>query len=64
MNPTTAPALEIPAPPASEVAVIYVSAASVSLIIGNRGAEQPLEHMDRPLPLARDIFRGGSISRG
>ena len=31
--------------------------------IGNRGADQPLEHMDRPLPLARDIFRGGSISR-
>ncbi len=61
---TPAPAIpETPTPPATEMAVIYVSAASVSLIIGDRGAESPLEHMDRPLPLARDIFRGGSISR-
>lgn len=48
---------------AAELAVIYVSAASISIIIGDRGSAAPLEHMDRPLPLARDIFRGGSISR-
>ncbi|MBX7207876.1 MAG: HD domain-containing protein [Verrucomicrobiaceae bacterium] len=65
MNPAAAPVQEISPPPAtaSEVAVIYVSAASVSLLIGNRGVDEPLEHLDRPLPLARDIFRGGSISR-
>ncbi|MBL9132247.1 MAG: HD domain-containing protein [Verrucomicrobiaceae bacterium] len=54
-------------PPAPEHAVIYVGAASVSMVIGLRGAErlqrEDVEHLDRPLPLARDIFRGGSITR-
>lgn len=50
----------------SEHAVLYVGAASVSLIIGSRsksGGFTLLEHLDRPLPLARDIFRAGAISR-
>ncbi len=34
------------------------------MIIGQRGAaREQLEHLDRPLPLARDIFRNGSITR-
>lgn len=51
------------AAPVTEVAVIYVGAASISMIIGAKGAETPIEHLDKPLPVARDIFRGGSISR-
>lgn len=53
------------APPA-EHAVLYVGAASISLIVGTRSAAGDfslLEHLDRPLPLARDIFRGGVIAR-
>ncbi len=54
-----------PTPPlmATEVAVIYVGAASVSMIIGERGERERPEHFDKPLPLARDIFRDGTISR-
>ncbi|MBK8035663.1 MAG: HD domain-containing protein [Verrucomicrobiaceae bacterium] len=61
------PAPKTAATPAPEHAVIYVGAASVSMIIGLRGAErlqrEDVEHLDRPLPLARDIFRSGSITR-
>lgn len=52
--------------PSSEQAVIYFGAASVSLMIGSYSSSQEftlLEHLDRPLPLARDIFRAGVISR-
>ena len=56
-----------PAALSPEHAVIYVGAASVSMIISQRGAERgqftPVEHLDRPLPLARDTFRNGSITR-
>lgn len=50
-----------------EVALIYVGAASVALVIADRGADgqiTALEHLDKPLPVARDIFRTGSIARG
>lgn len=57
-----------PLVPAPEHAVIYVGAASVAMLIGVRNEDgaalRPIEHLDRPLPLARDIFRGGSITRG
>lgn len=49
-----------------ETALIYMGAASISLIIGDRAADgtiTPLEHLDKPLPTARDIFRTGTISR-
>src|ERR1700760_3031372 len=48
-------------------AVIHIGATSVSLLIGARDGEkgyQKLEYLDKPLPLARDIFRTGSVSRG
>lgn len=54
---------EIPVPLATESAVIYVSATSISLLISEKSSPAPLEHMDRPLPLARDIFRSGFIAR-
>jgi exopolyphosphatase/guanosine-5'-triphosphate,3'-diphosphate pyrophosphatase len=61
-DPSSPPALLSP-----EHAVIYVGAASVSMIISQRGADRgqftPVEHLDRPLPLARDTFRNGSITR-
>ncbi len=50
-----------------EEAVIYVGATSVAMLIGARGRGETLEqveYLDRPLPLARDIFRTGAISRG
>jgi exopolyphosphatase/guanosine-5'-triphosphate,3'-diphosphate pyrophosphatase len=50
----------------SEHAIIYVGAASLSLIIGSRdetGTLTLLEHLDKPLPIARDIFRLGTITR-
>lgn len=49
-----------------ETALIYMGAASISLIIGDRAADgtiTPLEHLDKPLPAARDIFRTGTVSR-
>ena len=62
------PAPKITPTPAPEHAVIYVGAASVAMLIGVRNEDgaalRPIEHLDRPLPLARDIFRGGSITRG
>ena len=61
MNPPT-PATDISAS-GKEEAVIYVGAASVSLIISERSSPIALEHLDRPLSLARDIFRGGSVAR-
>ncbi|OYW69192.1 MAG: hypothetical protein B7Z21_01655, partial [Verrucomicrobiales bacterium 32-60-5] len=52
--------------PPPEHAVIYVGAASVSLVIGrkdDKGQFISIESLDRPLPVARDIFRARSISR-
>lgn len=49
-----------------EQAVIYVGAASLSMVIGTRSSGAgftEVEHMDRPLPLARDIFRTGTVTR-
>lgn len=60
----TAMAQAIAPPP--EHAVIYVGAASVSLVIGRKdesGQFLRVESLDRPLPLARDIFRTNSITR-
>lgn len=54
------------APVSPEHAIIYVGAASLSMIIGARGeagVATLLEHLDKPLPLARDIFRTGTITR-
>lgn len=57
---------DISAQPSSEQAVIYVGAASLSMVIGSRvsgAAFKEVEHLDRPLPLARDIFRTGTVTR-
>ncbi len=67
-SPAPAPGGGAPPPAAPlDEAVIYVGPTSVSLLIGNRGkgdAFEPVDYLDRPLPLARDIFRTGAISRG
>ncbi len=50
-----------------EEAVIYVGATSVSLLIGVRGKGdvfEAVDYLDRPLSIARDIFRTGAITRG
>lgn len=45
-------------------AIIYVGPTSVSLVIGGGEKEwTALEHLDRPLPIARDVFRSGSITK-
>lgn len=53
-------------PSGHETALIYMGAASISLIIGDRavdGTVTPLDHLDKPLPTARDIFRTGGVGR-
>jgi exopolyphosphatase / guanosine-5'-triphosphate,3'-diphosphate pyrophosphatase len=60
----TTPTTPLPPP---EHAVIYVGAASVTLVIGRKdeqGQFSRIESLDRPLPVARDIFRARSITRG
>ena len=50
-----------------ETAVIYLGAASMSLIIATKGGANSrpsaLEYLDRPVPIARDIFRTGTVAR-
>lgn len=56
---------DLPSNPA-EQAVIYVGAASLSMVIGSQNAGKgfhEVEHLDRPLPVARDIFRTGTVTR-
>ncbi len=56
---------KLPTDPA-EQAVIYVGAASLSMVIGTKNAAKgfhEVEHLDRPLPVARDIFRTGTVTR-
>ncbi|MCB1225025.1 MAG: HD domain-containing protein [Verrucomicrobiales bacterium] len=57
--------LERPTSGGTECAVIYVGPTSISLLVGVCGdsAAEPVDYLDRPLPLARDIFRTGTISR-
>lgn len=43
--------------------MIYVGAASVSMLIGERRGSTKPDFFDKPLPLARDIFRSGAIAR-
>jgi len=45
---------------------VHVGASSVSMLIAERGkdgAYQPLDFLEQPAPLARDIFRFGRITR-
>jgi exopolyphosphatase / guanosine-5'-triphosphate,3'-diphosphate pyrophosphatase len=52
--------------PALERALIYLGPASISLVIvrmRDGAVTEWLEHLNRPLPLARDIFRTRSVSR-
>jgi len=47
-------------------AVIHFGATSVTLLVGERtsmGAYTVLDHLEMPLPLARDIFRSGMVTR-
>ena len=48
------------------LALIHIGATSVTLLIGERSPEGKfslLDQLERPLPLARDIFRSGVITR-
>jgi exopolyphosphatase/guanosine-5'-triphosphate,3'-diphosphate pyrophosphatase len=47
-------------------ATIHIGASSVSMLVVHAGADEsdpPLEFLEQPLPLARDIFREGAVSR-
>lgn len=47
-------------------AVIQFGATSVSLLVcerGEKGGVKTLDFLEKPLPLARDIFRNGAVSR-
>jgi exopolyphosphatase / guanosine-5'-triphosphate,3'-diphosphate pyrophosphatase len=64
---TAAPAESADVSLSREEAVIYVGATSVSMLIGMRGKGGTFElvdYLDRPLTVARDIFRTGAITRG
>lgn len=60
---------EIPPPISVEAesgAVIHFGATSVTLLIGERLPPKGfvvMDYLEKPLPLARDIFRGGMVSR-
>lgn len=48
------------------LALIHIGATSITLLIGELNEEgrfATLDHLERPLPLARDIFRSGMITR-
>lgn len=65
MTPATPASSATPA--ADLAAVIHFGATSVSLLIcerGDKGALKTLDYLEKPLPLARDIFRDGTVSRG
>ena len=50
----------------TETALIYLGAASMSCLIGTRGSSGEvtrIEFLDKSLPVARDIFRTGTITR-
>ncbi len=50
----------------TQTAVIYMGATSITCVIGQPGANGEvicLEHLDKALPVVRDIFRSGVIAR-
>ena len=64
MEPATQPLSSSSA--TTETALIYMGAASMSCLIGRRGANGEvtrIEFLDKSLPVVRDIFRTGTISR-
>lgn len=62
---------QVKSPPVSPVAVetsavVHFGATSVTLLIGEKdttGVVSILDYLEKPLPLARDIFRNGVVSR-
>jgi exopolyphosphatase/guanosine-5'-triphosphate,3'-diphosphate pyrophosphatase len=59
--------VSLPAPPpAPAAAVIHFGASSVTLLVGEIQADgkvNVLDYLEKPLPLARDIFRSGVVTR-
>ncbi len=57
-----------PAPPAADAGVavaVHVGASSVSMLVAQRnpdGSLVPVDFLEQPAPVARDIFRHGSVS--
>src|SRR6476660_8097953 len=55
------------APPSSSTgAVVHFGASSVTLLVGEIQADKGvnvLDYLEKPLPLARDIFRTGIVTR-
>lgn len=55
-----------PAPPPNLLSALHIGAASVSLMIAERranGTIRPLDFLEKPAPVARDIFRSGELHR-
>ncbi len=57
----------VPTTPVTEThALIQIGPTTVTLLVGERdakGAFTILDHLEKPLPLARDIFRSGFVTR-
>jgi len=55
-----------PAPAPNLLSALHLGAASVSLLIAERranGTLHPLDFLEKPAPVGRDIFRNGVLSR-
>lgn len=61
------PAAQLSESAASPSVVIHIGASSVSMLIAEMapdGTHQPIDFLEQPAPLARDIFRHGHITGG
>ncbi|MBB5351181.1 exopolyphosphatase/guanosine-5'-triphosphate,3'-diphosphate pyrophosphatase [Haloferula luteola] len=59
------PATTVPAPESTPSVVIHIGASSVSMLIAEtneEGCHIPIDILEQPAPLARDIFRHGEIT--
>lgn len=60
-SPSSAPVIESP------VIALHIGASSVSMMVAEHqsdGALKPVDFLEQPAPLARDIFRQGTVSLG
>jgi exopolyphosphatase/guanosine-5'-triphosphate,3'-diphosphate pyrophosphatase len=64
--PTARKTLTLPDHPATLLTALHIGASSVSMMVAERyedGTLIPVDFLEQPAPLARDIFRNGSVSQ-
>ncbi len=63
--PAALKAAKKPASPEALTSALHIGASSVSLMVAQRGEDnslEPVDFLEQPAPLARDIFRGGTVT--